>query len=168
MGMLEAMARDSRARFGTAALALAFATFAAACAGAFNGYSTSSYAVAGGFAAAAGAMQIAESAASSPPVGSCGLQTCGGCCDAKGTCLIGAGDSACGAGGATCADCTLLDGRCAGGGCNTVDPGSAVGVSANPSSAAACEIASCPRCVLGMPCCSAVGACACSIGNLCP
>lgn len=158
--------RTFNANPGAAAVTFAVASVClTACA---EGYTSNSYAVAGAFAAAAGAMQIAESASPQPSIGSCDTQTCNGCCDSNGTCLSGAGDSACGAAGATCVDCTMSDGRCAGGGCNTAYPGSAVGVSATPTSAAACEIASCPRCALGSACCSAVGACACSIGNLCP
>ena len=44
-------------------------------------------------------VSAAESASPQPSIGSCDTQTCNGCCDSNGTCMSGAGDSACGAAG---------------------------------------------------------------------
>ncbi len=39
-------------------------------------------------------------------IGRCGPANCGGCCDAKGTCVEGIDSTACGRGGESCNDCT--------------------------------------------------------------
>jgi hypothetical protein len=69
--------------------------------------STSNYAVAGGFAAAAAALQVAELAEKHPSPSSCNPRTCGGCCDLADECVDGTADEACGAGGAVCSDCVV-------------------------------------------------------------
>jgi hypothetical protein len=80
--------------------------------------STSSYGVAAGFAAAAGALQVAEAARTKTPASSCGPKSCNGCCDANDQCVDGTGDDACGMGGAICHDCaasgyqTCSEGAC--------------------------------------------------------
>ena len=111
-------------RVATSILALSGIAFSSACQ---EGYTSNSYAVAAAFAAAAGALQVAESVAAARQAAtpSCALQTCAGCCDAKGICWSGGGDSTCGAGGASCEDCTQSDARCSSGACYSsgADPG---------------------------------------------
>jgi len=97
--------RTFNANPGAAAVTFAVASVClTACA---EGYTSNSYAVAGAFAAAAGAMQIAESASPQPSIGSCDTQTCNGCCDRSGACHTGDEVAVCGQAGLACVDCTL-------------------------------------------------------------
>jgi hypothetical protein len=174
----------SPSRVATSILALSGIASSIACQ---EGYTSNSYAVAATFAVAAGALQVAESVAAARQAAtpSCALQTCAGCCDAKGTCWSGGGDSTCGAGGARCEDCTQSDARCAGGACYSsgADPGpwtstwnASTTVSSMPGpsvrwstpATSGCEASACPRCTEGVPCCSTAGTCACTLGTLCP
>jgi hypothetical protein len=67
--------------------------------------STSDYRVAAGFAAAAGALQVAELANQGPASRTCGPRTCQGCCDLADHCVDGSSYDACGTGGSVCRDC---------------------------------------------------------------
>ncbi len=146
--------------------ALAGACLLAACADSPPYYSNS-YAVAGAFAAVAGALTVAQEVARlGPTPGTCAQATCGGCCDTRQVCRPGSSDTACGAGGDRCYDCTRMDGMCAGGACVDGD-GTAAGSAPASPNLPACDVASCPKCALGSPCCSSGGACTCSVGNLC-
>ncbi|MDP8999196.1 MAG: hypothetical protein M3O46_03695 [Myxococcota bacterium] len=69
--------------------------------------STSDYGIAAGFAAAAGALQVAELAHNGRSAGSCGPKTCSGCCDAADRCVEGTAEEACGQGGSTCRNCVV-------------------------------------------------------------
>lgn len=69
--------------------------------------STSDYGIAAGFAAAAGALQVAELAHKSQSANSCGPQSCSGCCGLANQCFGGTADDACGTGGSICRDCVV-------------------------------------------------------------
>ncbi len=81
--------------------------------------STSDYGIAAAFAAAAGAVEVAEAAQSRSRASECGPATCNGCCDVAGVCVTGAADDACGAAGSICRNCAASghqacgDGVCA-------------------------------------------------------
>jgi hypothetical protein len=49
--------------------------------------------------------------------GSCAATCTSGCCDSSGNCQAGTDDGMCGAGGATCSDCTTSGGKCQSGSC---------------------------------------------------
>jgi hypothetical protein len=80
--------------------------------------STSNYAIAGTFAAAAGAVQVAEMANRGGSATSCSAATCSGCCDLTDHCVRGTANDACGTGGSACVSCeqsgrsTCADGIC--------------------------------------------------------
>ncbi len=82
---------------------------------------------------------VSGSCQGAPPT--CGPATCGGCCDASGTCVAGDAPSACGAGGAACVACTASGAACdaIGGYCTYVPP---------------CSASTCPA-----GCCDARGVC---------
>ena len=82
----------------------------------------------------------ADAVASSGGGVACG-PSCMGCCDARGMCVAGLGDTACGAAGARCQDCTAIGTTCQAGGACTLgsSTGSSSGASSGSSSGASSE-----------------------------
>ncbi len=96
--------------------------------------SSSDYGVAAGFAAAAGAVQVAELANNGPSARSCNRKTCSGCCDWADRCVDGTADDACGTDGAVCRDC-IANGQHACGGDGACSSELVVGGTAGASAA---------------------------------
>jgi hypothetical protein len=82
----------------------------------------------------------ADAVASSGGGVACG-PSCMGCCDVRGVCVAGLGDTACGAAGARCQDCTAIGTTCQAGGACTLgsSTGSSSGASSGSSSGASSE-----------------------------
>lgn len=97
-----------------------------------------------------------------------------GCCSG-GRCLPGDTADSCGGGGGTCDVCpageSCVDGRCSGCNVSTCQNGCCSGKTCNPPSVSTCGVGSavCAGCdVRRADRCSAVGACACGTGPMCP
>jgi hypothetical protein len=56
--------------------------------------------------------------------GVCDEQSCAGCCDGQGICQIAESDTACGAGGSTCTDCSVTNQTCQASACASSSPSS--------------------------------------------
>ena len=86
--------------------------------GCSSSVSTSDYGVAATYAAAAGALQVAEAVYTDKHGPNCGPLTCDGCCDLTGHCLAGRDTDACGYRGTACRNCSPDDGEvCRDGAC---------------------------------------------------
>ncbi|HLK37497.1 MAG TPA: hypothetical protein VKU41_12145 [Polyangiaceae bacterium] len=87
-----------------------------------------------------------------------------GCCDMNGMCQTN-NDSACGSGGGTCQNCTMVGGTCQTGACSTGSSGAMSGSTSGSSSGSGggCNAKTCkpPGLCLGPPCCTSAGACGC-------
>src|ERR1017187_6335443 len=103
-----------------------------------------------------------SSGSSSGVMTTCGADTCAnGCCNSNGKCVSGNDDAVCGSNGTACQDCTAAanGGMCS---ARTCTPGYSSGSSSSSSSAGGCTPATCPRCIIGIPCCTVLDTCICN------
>src|SRR5450432_2833604 len=92
----------------------------------------------------------------------CGADTCAnGYCNSNGKCVSGNDDAVCGSNGTACQDCTAAanGGMCS---ARTCTPGDSSGSSSSSSSGGGCTPATCPRCIIGIPCCTVLDTCICN------